>query len=527
MKCDKKINAFKTNYLNSKIMHKFLQTALFFLMANSVLSAQPGTLDATFGTGGKVIHSIGQKDDWAWCAALQPDGKVVAAGYSTVNFTLRQAVTRFLPNGTPDPNFGMSGNYVSTTEREVLDVALQADGKIVTCGFQLNSNFFGGFAVSRLTAGGAPDATFGTNGSVRHAFGKVTEKAQSIAVQADGKIVAAGFIESSNNNYDFALIRVNTDGSLDPNFGTAGKVTTQVGTGHDVVNDMLLLPDGKILVCGNSWNSSNQDRIVLARYNTDGSLDNTFGTGGIYIGQNGQGIKIMRAGNGQILLAGRQVGVTVPDAYLWRFSADGVLDNGFGTNGLASVNDISLNGAALQTDGKILITGLKFSDFATARLSANGALDAAFGTGGVVTTNVPQLQQLDQPHEVLVQSDGKIVAVGESYQGTKHNMSMVRYLASGSSATDDWATFAELRVFPNPVPEGGSLNIALENDFIGTLRFDFIALDGRVLETFFEEKTARQMNIGGVLNPADVGSGAFFLRVSDGKSSATRLVLKL
>lgn len=117
-------------------------TLVFFTF--TALLAQPGTLDASFGTGGKVLHSIGQKDDWAWCAALQPDGKIVAAGYSTVGFVQQQAVSRFLANGSPDPSFGTSGNYVSTTEREVLDVALQADGKIVTCGFQYNSNFYGG-----------------------------------------------------------------------------------------------------------------------------------------------------------------------------------------------------------------------------------------------------------------------------------------------------------------------------------------------------------------------------------------------
>lgn len=499
-------------------------TLSFFFISG--ISAQPGTLDNSFGTGGKVIHSIGVKDDWAWCAALQPDGKIIAAGYSTVGFVTRQAVTRFLPNGTPDASFGTGGNYVSTTEREVLGLALQNDGKIVTCGFQYNSNFYGGFAVSRLNANGTPDATFGTNGSVRHAFSTVKEEAHTVVVQTDGKIIAAGFVETGTNNYNFALIRLNADGTLDNSFGTAGKVTTQVGTGHDVIKDMILLPDGKILVCGHSWDAMNQNHIALARYNTNGTLDNTFGTNGIYVGQKGEGIELLRASDGKILLAGREVGTTVPDAFVWRFSANGVIDNTFGTAGLASVADISLNGAALQNDGKIIITGLKSSDFATARLTANGSLDNAFGTNGVAKTNLAPFSDLDQPHEALIQSDGRILIVGESYQGSKHNMSMARYLASGSSAANDVETFTSLKVFPNPMADDSRLQVALEDDFTGTLRFDLIALDGRILKTFYEEKTARNLNVVEVLNLDNVSAAAFFLRISGGKYSATRLVLR-
>lgn len=391
------------------------------------LFSQPGTLDPTFGTGGKVIQSLGQKDDWAWVSLLQPDGKILAGGYSTVGFVQRQAVARFNSNGSLDQTFGAGGFHVSATEREVFGMALQPDGKVLTCGFQYNSNFYGGFAVTRLTAGGIPDAGFGTGGSVRHAFGKVTEQARAIAVQPDGKIVVGGFIESGTNNYDFALIRLKTDGSLDDSFGNAGKVVTAVGTGHDRIFDLKILPDGKILACGNSWDAANQDHIALARYKTDGSLDATFGTNGLYIGQKGEGLKLLLPADGKILLAGREVGVTVPDAYVWQFNADGVLDNAFGTNGLASVGDISLNGATLDSDGKILICGLKFSDFATARFSANGTLDGGFGTGGVVKTDVAPFQNIDQPHSVNVQADGKIVVVGEAYDNVKHNMALVRY----------------------------------------------------------------------------------------------------
>jgi len=505
-------------------MKKIITILSITLFVSNQIFAQAGSLDVSFGTGGKVIHSIGQKDDWAWCALLQPDGKILAGGYSTVDFVQQQSVARFNTNGTPDMSFGTGGSFVSTTERAVFDMALQSDGKIVTCGFQYNSNFYSGFAASRLNSNGTLDNSFGTNGSVRHSFGTVIEQANTIAVQSDGKIVAAGRIETGNNNYDFAMLRMNPDGTLDPTFGDAGKVKTAVGPGHDEIHDMLILPNGKILVCGSSWDANKKNHIVLAQYNADGSLDNSFGTAGIYVGQLGEGIKILRLTDGKLLLAGREVGVTVPDAYVWKFSANGSLDNSFGINGLASVQEISLNAATLQSDGKILICGLKFGDFATARLLANGTLDTNFGTDGVVTTNVPSNQQLDQPHEVLTQADGKIVVVGESYTTSKHNMSLVRYFGGGGNATFEQENFGKFTVFPNPIVEGEMLTISVEKEFLGDLKIELIGLDGRIIKTIsFAAKLSSPFN---VLQAVSDLPTFFFVRVTDRESSAVRLVVK-
>ena len=141
-------------------MKKIITILSITLFVSNQIFAQAGSLDVSFGTGGKVIHSIGQKDDWAWCALLQPDGKILAGGYSTVDFVQQQSVARFNTNGTPDMSFGTGGSFVSTTERAVFDMALQSDGKIVTCGFQYNSNFYSGFAASRLNSNGTLDNSF-------------------------------------------------------------------------------------------------------------------------------------------------------------------------------------------------------------------------------------------------------------------------------------------------------------------------------------------------------------------------------
>src|SRR5262249_2754285 len=130
----------------------------------------------------------------------------------------------------------------------------------------------------RLVLAGSLDMTFGSSGKVITAFGSSNEGVNALVLQPDGKIVAAGFANGGSDD-DFALARFNADGSLDPTFGAAGKVTTLFGSSDDFISALVLQPDGKIVAAGFTNNGTNDD-FALARYNTDGSLDSTFGTGG-------------------------------------------------------------------------------------------------------------------------------------------------------------------------------------------------------------------------------------------------------
>ena len=271
-----------------------------------------GTLDATFGTGGKVTTytTVGTGAGGtvtryfyigsAKAVAIQSDGKIVVAGYiynspQHVNSNQHDfALARFNTDGTLDATFG-SGGIVVTALRPGNDnndmdyayaVAIQADGKIVAAGstgphpngsYDPNAVTTENFALVRYNMNGTPDTSFGASGIVTADIGTSNDKAYAVAIQSDGKIVAAGYSYSSVSNANFALARFNTNGTLDANFGTAGKVTTDIGTGEDYAYGIAIQSDGKIVAAG----VKDGYYFALVRYNTNVILDTTFGTGGM------------------------------------------------------------------------------------------------------------------------------------------------------------------------------------------------------------------------------------------------------
>ncbi|MCP3996773.1 MAG: hypothetical protein GY722_17190, partial [bacterium] len=268
-----------------------------------------------------------------------------------------------------------------------------------------------------------------------HAYG------HSVTVQSDGKILVAGH-SHDGSNWDFALARYNADGSLDATFDSDGILTTSLGSGDDEGYSVTVQSDGKILVAGYSHNGSNDD-FALIRYNADGSLDTTFDSDGILItplgSGNDYGWSVTVQSDGKILVAGESWNGTDYDFALTRYNADGSLDTTFDTDGklttaVGSANDYGWS-VTVQSDGKILVAGDSYNgsnyDFALTRYNADGSLDTTFDTDGIVTTPVGALTDLGQ--SVTVQSDGKILVAGQSWNGTDaFEFALTRYNADGS-----------------------------------------------------------------------------------------------
>ncbi len=228
-----------------------------------------------------------------------------------------------------------------------------------------------------------------------------TDIANAVVLQSDGKIVAVG-----QDSSDFALARYNADGSLDSSFGTGGKVTTDFG-GSDAALAAVLQPDGKIVAVGTSAAD-----FALARYNTDGSLDTSFGTGGKVttdFGGTDQAWAAVLQPDGKIVAAG----LASADFALARYNTNGSLDTSFGTGGKVTTSfegSDQARAVVLQPDGKIVAVGWDNGvEFALARYNTDGLLDSSFGTGGKVTTD---FGGSDAALAAVLQSDGKIVAVG-------------------------------------------------------------------------------------------------------------------
>jgi uncharacterized delta-60 repeat protein len=428
--------------------------ALAFVLTPRFMSAQTtgGTLDTNFGTGGKVTSDLGGTGSAARAVAVQPDGKIVAAGVVAINGVAAFGLARYNPDGTLDPSFGTGGtvttafDFVGSIDR-VFSVVLQPDGKIVVAGSTV-VNLFANFALARFNANGTLDASFGTGGIVTTGFG-VSAEAFSVAVQADGKIVAAGYA-NLDGAFDFAVVRYNSNGTLDASFGTGGKVTTAFalsqGFSQAQAFSVAVQPDGRIIAAGNAFVGGAFD-FALARFNSNGTLDTGFGTGGQvmtdFAGANDQADSVAVQPDGKIVVAG-QAGPYINrglDFALARYNSNGTLDTSFGTSGkvttdFAGSSDMPSEQSAvvLQGDGKIVMVGQTlvggFNDFALARYNINGTLDTSFGTSGRVTTDFAGAN--DVPFSVALQPDGNIVVVGGATINGRADFALARYVGGAA-----------------------------------------------------------------------------------------------
>jgi uncharacterized delta-60 repeat protein len=397
---------------------------LAVLALPTLLMAHAGDLDPTFGTGGIVTTANTGTD----AAALQSNGKIVVAGSIANNQNFQQpGLLRYNTNGTLDLSFGTGGKVLisGTNAGPAFAVAVQTDGKIIAAApANLRLKIF------RFNTNGSLDTTFGTNGVVTiQAAGLFLPPASGgIAVQLDGKIIAVT---------ERLAARLLQNGQLDVTFGSNGAAPT---LGGDSVG---LLSNGEILI---------GDSNVMSLYKTNGSLVINFGVHGqtpafAFNGVGGFVVSTSATGSATKIITASTLTTSpsltfaqsISGFLLVRSNTDGTIDNSFGTHGGVATpfpgNILSQAFAvALQTNGDIVAAGQTAltdvdavpgpSDFGLARYTATGALDTTFGNGGFVSTAFGASEAF--ANTVLIQTDGKIVAVGNSDNGT----TIARYLAN-------------------------------------------------------------------------------------------------
>lgn len=328
-----------------------------------------GTLDTSFDSDGGVITDIiSGSVDVASGVAVQSDGKILVVGTTGLD----TVVVRYHANGALDTFFGTGGRVitdVSGTDQGTC-IAIQSDGKILLGG----TNDIGAsadFTVLRLNKDGTPDSTFSGDGQLDFTLG-AEDLCTAIALQSNGSIVLAGFSSLGGNN-QFAVARVTSTGVQDATFDGDGEVTTPI-SGDDQGTSVKIQPDGKILV-GGSVIDGNED-FAIARYNTNGTLDNSF-------------------------------------------SGDGLFVHTFGTV------DVS-RGMALQKDGKIVLVGSSGNDFALARYNSDGTQDLSLSTDGELVTDIGTAT-VDRANAVALQADGRIVVVGSTgtdFAAVRYNLAL-------------------------------------------------------------------------------------------------------
>ena len=413
----------------------------------AVGASSPGALDPSFGTGGKVITDTRPNVLNVADVAVQPDGKIVAVGTcggATVDF----CVLRYDSNGSLDQTFGVEGR-VLTDFADGADfaqgVAVQLDGRIVVGGVSVSLNGTSISAFARYLPNGAPDPLFGVNGKNTFDVPGTSELIFDIALQADGKIVAVG-----DDNDHFLTLRLNSNGSIDPTFGGNGFVVTSLGA-FDDASAVVIQPDGKIIVAGRTGLD-----FAVVRYTTQGILDITFNGSGIAtldFNSGGLANSVALQPDGRIVVAGRTFDGIVLKSALARLNTDGTLDTTFGINGRVTTDALPVNEQIqkiqIESGGRILATiqGSANSpqiDFGVVRYNANGSLDTSFGNGGIVTTDIAGG---DFARASVIAGD-KLVVAGQGLNVSGIRLARYNLLPAPSASGDfDGDGFADATVF--------------------------------------------------------------------------------
>lgn len=421
-----------------------------------------GALDPTFGNGGFVTNFPGGAE----ATAIQSDGKILVGGSSNGAFV----VTRYNANGTLDTSFGSGGSTTVNlhhTKSNLDALTVDSTGHIVLAGYTETHSGGTDFALVRLNGNGSVDRTFGSKGEVLTAGGNNGSEWDAVAIDSDGKILTAGWGNNGQTGFG-ALARYNANGSLDSSFGGSGLIMTYLG-GQAVFHALALQSDGKILVGGAEGPSNSViGQFAVARFNTNGSLDGGFGSGGfVTTSIDGDTNAIWDTGvhglavqsNGMIVAAGTVQHIFGSPNYwtaevaLTRYDATGTLDPNFGQNGIAltpasspTVYDAALD-VGLQSDGKIVTGGYHYFEttgysFEVERYTVGGVLDGTFGNGGIVTT------PLGQGFAMALQPNGDIVMAGGS--------AVARYLPSAPEIGSFVAS-------PNLVTAGNPVSVTASN----------------------------------------------------------------
>ena len=403
-----------------------------------------GNGDTLFATDG-IVNTFAKGHDTATAtaAAVQDDGKIVTVGFANICCNLVMA--RFENNGTLDRSFGSNGTVTLQLNtineaKGANSLAIQDDGKIVVAAW--NDDYF---TTMRFDKNGSLDSTFGENGIVVNEIGDRSSEAKDLALQNDGKIVAAGFSENGYTKI-FTAVRYDTNGSLDDTFGEGGIAKTPIGSDSSLAQSLAIQNDGKIVLAGYTYEGeSGTSDIVMVRYDTNGSLDTTFGTDGIVTTALGDDESVANSialdKNGKIVVAGttwtkpaggeesnekKSTGQEVSNSriLLLRYNNDGTLDSSFGSGGVVTttIGDGSFVNIAhhvtIQNNGKIVIAGSSINDanatVVIARYNSDGSPDTSFGTNGIVTLANALA------HGVVLQENGQIVVAGTSGQIENH-----------------------------------------------------------------------------------------------------------
>jgi len=523
-------------------MKKQIFTMITMLSVYAASAQTPGTLDTTFGDSGKVHVDLGGTS-YGLSMTVQNDEKIVMCG-ALINQNLPSfGVMRFDPDGQLDNSFGTNGIAFNTYPNSIYSgrkVLIQSDGKILVIGMRFQDMQPDVMSIARYNTDGSVDISFGTDGTANCIFGDNYNEVRSAALQPDGKIILAGISYNFDNGGFVA--RFNPDGSIDNSFSGDGILVVESDVFSEI-NDVIIQPDGKIVavgmsdVSGQSGNSNGSD-IMLIRLNNDGSMDNSFDNDGKVVtevpGNSLAANSVALQVDGKIVIAGNRFLSGQAEFLSARYNMDGSIDNSFGINGMKIFSFSNwystTHSIAVQPGGDILIGGTTdiangFGKFALVCLTPSGDFNLAFDGDGIVETQFTSTSDTTSAsiYSVHVLPNGKVLAGGFAKQENVFGFALARYHTGnflGNLENENQYQSFPVKLFPNPSRD--IINVEFQLATMSEVTIQIADLTGRVFQQqMYNGMASEGHNLQSINLPSSLSSGIYVLtlRTKDGLSS--------
>ena len=524
-----------------KFTFRIVLVVYFTLFAALPIEAQPSLDNSFAGVGYKITKIDPFRDDIARTVLVQPNGRILTGGnsFNMIGYS-NIAIARMKTNGAYDNTFGVAG-IATIPGGFFCDMALLPNGKIIVAGSGVGPTNVNNYIVYRLNKNGTLDNSFGTGGSVEINIPYTGMICYDVAIQSDGKIVLGGYSGGSGGYGNMLVVRLKPNGALDNTFGTAGKFTLLLSGKHSECHQLAIQPDGKIVAGGYI------DTLVMyaffrydfaaIRLNTNGTLDNTFGVGGIVRADKGNtddAYATALLSDGRIIIAG------FSNYYVNnRFAAlcilpNGTIDMGFGTDGWIFLDfyggSAIAQALAIEPDDDIIIGGyasvwadavLNYS-ICLAKVSSNGIPDVTFGVSGLDTSFQSTITKAC--NDIVLQPDGKIVVGGYQYIDGNGAYLTARYLNSVAFMRYDYAGGnSDFLVYPNPVM-GQSINVNFTMPQSGKIILKIYNLNGTVVFEQIQNLEDATTNHLELQLPENLSDGIYIIETNNGKTKQTQKI---
>ncbi len=515
---------------------QFLKKTLFLaiaLLSTTYFYAQnPGDLDPTFGNEGKVVSPIG--DDYylvdvIQSIAVQPDGKIIAAGSSRESSQKRFTFVRYNQDGSLDDTFGNNGVAIFTPNNIygnfIMGVEILPDGKIVGGGYVYDGSVASP-AIIKLNEDGSLDETFGDGGMVFDSYSGHSVQVEQMKLQNDGKIVLAGYYDTQ-----IMTLRYNADGTIDQSYGNNGLCVLSVGNAS-YTKGLAIQDDNKAVVCGFYYNGG-PNKWAIVRINENGTPDETFGDNGQVLLSIGSNVDFANTveiqDDGKILVGGHTWVADTPYLEYYfavaRLESNGTLDKKFGDNGIAIqyleaegenyINDIVV--APVSKNIYVAFTVVsepgEYSNMGVMCMSENGVLNESFGSNGYASININNAT--NNAKSLAMQNDGKLVLGGEAIATNGCPFALARFITGEEMpAVVETNMFGDFEIYPNPTSE--IINISYEDSEFSIQVYE--AGSGRMVMT---DENARTINI------SELSNGTYIIKLVSDKDVIIRNFVKL